>query len=236
MFSNNINQSSLAEINATQISKEDFFKLTQDFKNAECGPNIGSIMYIVGNSVHNKLFWSIIIYNSIFVITPVIGNLILSAYLLKKRSLLKIKLDRVINYKTHIRKLDLNAKGSTRDVCLKNLKRNMASIDEINKFYRPKNAELSDYHVEFLRTVTPCISFSLTHVILFLPYSIIDTLNQITPSMSFMAVLQYMTYVRYIFYCCKFYLLILVSYKFRKEFRESFSFNNKSAQNLESLN
>ena len=52
--------------------------------------------------------------------------------------------------------------------------------------------------------------------------------------MSFMVVLQYLTYVRYIFYCCKFYLLIFVSYKFRKEFRDFFRFK-KNVKNSESF-
>ena len=176
MFTINNNLSGLVEFNATQINKEDLLKLTHDLKNSECGPNIGSIMYIVGNSVHNKLFWSIIIYNFIFVITPVIGNFILSAYLLKKRSVLKIKLDRLINFKKLSKNMlteqDCHTNNSSRVVSLNNLKRNMASIEEINYFYKPKSIELSDYHVEFLRTVTPCISFSMTHVILFLPVSL----------------------------------------------------------------
>ena len=162
-------------MNTTQISKDDFLKLTQDLKNSECGPNIGSIMFIIGNAVHNKLFWSIIVYNLIFVITPVIGNLIFSAYLIKKRSVLKIKLDRLINYKKLNKNVlvvkDCHTNESSKVASLTNLKRNMASIEEISYFYAPKSIELSDYHVEFLRTVTPCISFSLTHVILFLPVS-----------------------------------------------------------------
>lgn len=184
----------------------------------------------MGNSVHNKLFWSIIVYNFAFVIAPVVGNLTLSVYLLKKRSILKVKLERLLNQQKLIASDFSKEKilpgevetfeASSRKMSLNNLKKNLASLEELSYFANRK--KLNDYHFEFLRTVTPCISFSMTHVILFLPYSIIDTVNQVKPYMSFMVVLQYMTYVRYLFYGCKFYLLLFVSYKFRKESRDFF--------------
>ena len=57
-------------------------------KSTECGPNIGSIDY-KADSTHNKLFWSIIIYNIIFAILPAFGNLATSVYLIRKRYELK---------------------------------------------------------------------------------------------------------------------------------------------------
>lgn len=77
--------------------------------------------------------------------------------------------------------------------------------------------QLTEYEAEFLKTCSPCIAFSLTHVLLFLPYSCIDMVNQFKPYFSLIHALQYMTYARYLFYSCKFYLLFLVSYRFRRE-------------------
>ena len=218
MFSN-LNSSDYND--TLSLNKDDTEKMLQELKIAECGPNIGSILYIMGNSVHNKLFWSIIIYNFVFVIVPVIGNVLLSIYLMHNRALLKVKLDLIIqlnkrdqsNYlveNTENDKLDEKTMEDVQQVCTNN----------------HRTLKLNEFHTEFLRSCTPCIAFSLTHVILFLPYSIIDTINQVKPYISFMVVLQYMTYVRYLFYGCKFYLLFLVSFKFRKEFREFFGAEN----------
>lgn len=80
-----------------------------------------------------------------------------------------------------------------------------------------KNLQITEYQAEFLRTCSPCIAFSLTHVFLFLPYSCIEMINQISTNFTLLQALQYMTYARYLFYSCKFYLLFLVSYRFRHE-------------------
>ena len=76
--------------------------------------------------------------------------------------------------------------------------------------------KLNEFHLEFLKTCTPCIGFSTAHVLLFLPYSIIDLTNQIWPTIYLMNGLQYMTYIRYLFYGSKFYILFILSFKFRK--------------------
>lgn len=89
-----------------------------------------------------------------------------------------------------------------------------------------KNLQLTEYEAEFLKTCSPCIAFSITHVFLFLPYSCIDMINQFMPNFTLIQVLQYMTYVRYLFYSCKFYLLFLVSYRFRRETIEFLKFKN----------
>ncbi len=95
--------------------------------------------------------------------------------------------------------------------------------------------KLNEFDAEFLKTCTPCIAFSLTHAVLFLPYSCVDMINQYKPNFEMMLFLQYMTYARYIFYCCKFYLLILVSYKFRREVVKFFT-RSKSKKKTRSSN
>lgn len=255
----------------TTMNINELTTMIQD-KGSECGPNLGSIVYTMGDST-NGLFWSIIIYNLIFAIAPALGNGVLSVYLISKRCELKKKLDLVIlnrqSYTSDSNGTSTN-QGNLDEIVLVDNKKSCASIalprpfqlfyedgEKLNDYIKllnmknkleqkksedrkkkkketkemsERNAknemELSEFHIEFLKTCTPCIAFSLTHVILFLPYSIIELINQIRPYMTFMIILQYMTYVRYLFYCCKFYLLLVVSYKFRKEFK---AFLNMSA-------
>lgn len=209
----------------------------------ECGPNIGSISYSIGDST-NALFWSIIIYNLIFAILPAIGNLVLSVYLIKKRTQLKVKLicltDFLLNAKLNHKFIKAN---DLQEMSERSQNQNQQNLDEIvcldttqktlNFIEIPKNRknfQLNEFHAEFLKTCSPCIAFSLTHVILFLPYSIIELINQIRPSMSYMTLLQYMTYARYLFYCCKFYLLFFVSYRFRREFNQFVKIGNKKGK------
>jgi hypothetical protein len=85
-----------------------------------------------------------------------------------------------------------------------------------------KNDILNDFNVEFLRTCCPCILFSLTHAALFLPFGILEIFNQTNPKFILISALEYMSYIRYLFYCCKFYLLYIISYSFRREFFEFF--------------
>lgn len=94
-------------------------------------------------------------------------------------------------------------------------------LDEIN---------LNEFHAEFLKTCLPCIAFSLTQVILILPFSILEIINQNEPNLALFSVLQYMTYIRYLFYSSKFYLLFLVSYKFRREVIKIFTFRKTSSK------
>ena len=82
-----------------------------------------------------------------------------------------------------------------------------------------KILKLNEFHVEFLKTCMPCIVFSLMQVLLLLPYTILEMTNNFRPNITLMNVMQYMTYVRYINYGSKFYILYAVSFKFRKEFR-----------------
>ena len=87
--------------------------------------------------------------------------------------------------------------------------------------------KLNEFHAEFLKTCTPCIAFSLTHALLFLPYSLIELVQHYQPSFHIMETMQYINYMRYMFYCCKFYLLFFVSYKFRCEVGRFFTFKKK---------
>jgi hypothetical protein len=224
-------------------------------KTAECGPNINSIAFSINNE-SDALFWSIIIYNISFSIAPALGNLLLSIYLIKKRSQLKEKLDFISNLiarsleesrqanekiedeslieKNNIENhLDFSIKPyinksiiNTNNNCNNNNNESGCSSSYImnNNYQRYYSADLylNEFQIEFLKTCTPCIFFSLTHVILFLPYSIFELINQIRPYLSIIQLLQYMTYLRYMFYCCKFYLLYIASYKFRKEFKMLF--------------
>lgn len=204
--------------------------LSEQVKSSECGPNIRSISFTIGDST-NALFWSIIIYNLFFSILPAIGNLVLSVYLIKKRSLLKKKLTLFIDFVKSTKKND-------------KLKKNEFEINNYEEIIEYKDFkigkidfQLNEFHIEFLKTCTPCIAFSLTHVVLFLPYSLIEMINQTKPSLTYMSVLQYMTYIRYFFYCCKFYLLFFVSYRFRREFRKFFRKIHKSKKKArDSLN
>lgn len=78
---------------------------------------------------------------------------------------------------------------------------------------------LNEFHTEFLKTCSPCIVFCLVHVVTTLPYSMIEFTNQFWPNMMLVNVMQYMTYTRYLFYGSKFYILFVVSPKFRKQAR-----------------
>lgn len=191
--------------------------MTEQIKSSECGPNMRSISFTIGDST-NALFWSIIIYNLFFSILPAIGNLVLSVYLIKKRSLLKKKLTVFIEFVKSTKKMEKLKKFEPVE--------SVNNYEEIVEYKENKSVkfdfQLNEFHIEFLKTCTPCIAFSLTHVILFLPYSLIEMVNQIKPSLTLMSVLQYMTYTRYFFYCSKFYLLFIVSFRFRREFRKFF--------------
>ena len=226
-------------------------------KTAECGPNINSIAFSINNE-SDALFWSIIIYNISFSIAPALGNLLLSIYLIKKRSQLKKKLDFISNMiakslaeeskqmNEEIEDSNLLEKNNRLDFSIKpymncnNTNNNntesgcsssymVNNINNINNNYQryySADLYLNEFQIEFLKTCTPCIFFSLTHVILFLPYSIFELINQIRPYLSIIQLLQYMTYLRYMFYCCKFYLLYIASYKFRKEFKKLFKISS----------
>ncbi|RNA43524.1 hypothetical protein BpHYR1_044324 [Brachionus plicatilis] len=190
--------------------------MSEQVKSSECGPNIRSISFTIGDST-NALFWSIIIYNMFFSILPALGNLVVSVYLIKKRALLKQKLDVFIDFVKKGRKIEKLTRNDAEQV------NNYEEIVQVKENKMAKfDFQLNEFHTEFLKTCTPCIAFSLTHVLLFLPYSIIEMVNQIKPSLTYMSVLQYMTYIRYFFYCSKFYLLFWVSYRFRREFRKFF--------------
>lgn len=60
-----------------------------------------------------------------------------------------------------------------------------------------------------------------------LPYSLIELINQLKFNMTLNNILQYLTYIRYLFYCSKFYLIFMVNIKFRREFFKMFRFKNK---------
>lgn len=217
------NKSSDAILNLMQ-------SLSEQVKSSECGPNIRSISFTIGDST-NTLFWSIIIYNLFFSILPALGNLVLSVYLIKKRSLLKKKLTLFIDFVKRTNKNDKIKKNESE----------INNYEEIIEFKDNKigkiDLQLNEFHIEFLKTCTPCIAFSLTHVVLFLPYSLIEMVNQTKPSLTYMSILQYMTYIRYFFYCCKFYLLFFVSHRFRREFRKIFrKIKNNRERTRNSLN
>jgi hypothetical protein len=80
----------------------------------------------------------------------------------------------------------------------------------------------NEFHGEYLKTCTPCIAFSISNAALFLPHSIIDIINQKRTTPELMTAYLYLSYMRYFFYCCKFYYLFLLSYKFRFEFKMYF--------------
>ncbi|CAF0980003.1 unnamed protein product [Brachionus calyciflorus] len=210
----------IESMNMSFKNPEDLLQvLLAEHKQSECGPNIGSISFTISDST-NALFWSIIIYNIIFTIIPAVGNLVLSIYLIKKRSELKQKLVVFIEFLLNNKKV---LKSNDTDFV-----NNYEEISEVPKL-DAKKIQLSEFQTEFLKTCTPCIAFSLTHVLLFLPYSIIELINQINPSLSYMTLLQYMTYIRYFFYCSKFYLLFFVSFRFRRDFRKFFINRNRRA-------
>lgn len=222
--------------------------------NSECAPS--SVSYSISDST-NTLYWSIFIYNLIFAIIPALGNLILSIYLIKKRAEFKVKLilftEFLLNAKLNIKTTSNNNNNTSNGATLNNITNleEIVSLDKetnctqasneilspLNLIELPKklNFQLNEFHAEFLKTCTPCIAFSLTHVILFLPYSIIELINQMSPNLTIMTLLQYMTYVRYLFYCCKFYLLFFVSYRFRREFSKFFKNNKSQKQSLKKL-
>ena len=79
--------------------------------------------------------------------------------------------------------------------------------------------KLNEFDAEFLKTCTPCIMFCLAHVVTTLPYSLIEFTNQFWPNIMLVNVTQYLTYTRYLFYGSKFYILYVVSFKFRKQFK-----------------
>lgn len=111
------------------------------------------------------------------------------------------------------------------------LKENIANVGhKYDRRIGPLNQKilkLNDFDVEFLKTCLPCIVFSLMQVLFLLPYTIIEMTNQFRPNIMLMNVMQYMTYVRYINYGSKFYILYVVSYKFRKEFHLFFKREKK---------
>ena len=51
-----------------------------------------------------------------------------------------------------------------------------------------------------------------------LPYTLVELINQLKFSMTLSYVSHYLTYIRYGFFCAKFYLLFLCNYKFRRDF------------------
>ena len=93
-------------------------------------------------------------------------------------------------------------------------KKSMMGFSYTNEYQKYR---LNELHTEFLKTCTPCIAFCLTQIILVLPYSIVELINQIKPNMNLIYAMQYLIYIRYLFYCSKFYVLCLVSYRFRRD-------------------
>jgi hypothetical protein len=62
-----------------------------------------------------------------------------------------------------------------------------------------------------------------------LPYTLVELINQFKFNMTLSYVSQYLTYVRYVFFCLKFYLLFLCNFKFRRDFFRVFE--KKSTNN-----
>jgi hypothetical protein len=185
--------------------------------NPGCGFNLASIVYGISETT-NTVFWSLILYNIIFSITPACGNLLLSIYLIKRHSDLKNKF--LIN---RITKLNSTASNSTTivtqatgNIIMLNEQQHQQQQYETNYI----NLNINKYTADFFHTCIPCITISCTYVICYLPNTILETVNQIIPTL-FIYIFQariYISYLRYLFHGCKFYLLFLVSYKFRKEF------------------
>jgi hypothetical protein len=61
-----------------------------------CGPNQKSVTF---DSNDTSLFWSILIYNLVFNLIPLIGNLILTIFMIYKRNKIMIKLNELIKWK-----------------------------------------------------------------------------------------------------------------------------------------
>lgn len=93
---------------------------------------------------------------------------------------------------------------------------------------QPEKLDLNVFHVEFIKTCAPCIVLAVAQVILLLPYAIVEVTNQFWPNVNLVNSLQYITYIRYLFYGLKFYLMCLTSRMFRKELRLFFTKSKKS--------
>jgi hypothetical protein len=61
-----------------------------------CGPNQESVTF---DSNDTSLFWSILSYNLVFTLLPLIGNLILSFFMIYKRTEIMLKLEQLIKWK-----------------------------------------------------------------------------------------------------------------------------------------
>jgi hypothetical protein len=223
-----LNLNANSTINTSFLNKLKLFEnsttLTEPIKFSSCGPNNEAVSFTIGEKT-DGLFWTIFVYISFFSIIPSFGNLLLAAYLIKKRSELVKGLKLLCDFISECKEVqESNEKTDTERV------RQYLSSSSLSLKYRcVENFHINEFHVEFLRTCTPCIAFSLAHATLFLPYTIIELINHAHTHMSFMRLLQYMTYLRYMFYCCKFYVLFLISVKFRSDVKRFF---NRNGSNL----
>nr|QVK45708.1 G protein-coupled receptor [Proales similis] len=190
--------------------------LTQG-KLSECGPS--AVSFSLGDKT-DALLWSMIIYNIIFSIIPSVLSLTLFIYIRHRQSALMKRIDFICELMSHRKRADDN--NDTQYFCDEAVESEPKWLLQLSNIDDKRRRVLNNFcltrsEVEFLKTCTPCMAFSLAHFFLIFPYSLMETINQYRPNLTFIFVLQYMTYVRYLFYCCKFYLLVIVSFRFRCE-------------------
>jgi hypothetical protein len=216
-----LNLNANSTINTSFLNKLKLFEnstFTESLKFSSCGPNNEAVSFTIGEKT-DGLFWTILVYISFFSIMPAFGNLLLAAYLIKKRRELVKGLKLLCAFISESKEVQ----ESNEITNPKRVRRYLGSLSLSLKYKCVENFHINEFHVEFLRTCTPCIAFSLAHAALFLPYTIIELINHVHTHMSFMRLLRYMTYLRYVFYCCKFYVLFLISYKFRSDVKRFIS-------------
>ncbi len=79
-----------------QNKEEEEDNILQPMTQYHCGPNQKSVTF---DSNDTSLFWSILIYNLVFNLIPLIGNLILTIFMIYKRNKIMIKLNELIKWK-----------------------------------------------------------------------------------------------------------------------------------------
>ncbi len=149
--------------------------------------------------------WLMIGYYLVFMVMPLIGTMVASIWLIRKRLVVKnqllVEADRILS----------ESRPKTQD-------KHACNMDESSRD-----------SFEFLGTCIPCIVIAFSFIVCYLPYTCVTIAKQSANMAQSIPVRTeiFVNVLRYLFHGCKFYLLFLTSFKFRKEVVEFFGRTEK---------